>query len=1167
MLVTSNRSEYVLLSLVRFDGVTDGAFRFQISRVLAFDGLVEWAFRLESPISLRVHWHISSLPCPRANDEYLSNYYCTFDRVVNQSCPADSLTFDSTRCYTRTACPGYYERASVNAECAHPRPAKGVLNVTQSPDTNSNYGRYTTTISIQHDLQLDDYVRRWELYAGPSPGSLAQLVAQVAFPATSVSLSQTSGLFDPTTRKYWTVVTANAGGIQLDEVGRLSIPVDDLNKCQADAPCKNGGTCTPTTGGVGYTCNCASAPGWTGSTCATSINDCASNPCQNGGECSDGHMQYTCTCLPGYNGTNCQINIDDCKGHACLNFGTCIDGVQTYTCQCTPQFEGSYCSIPKPCPTEIIDDVTYEATAQNDTASASCPSGLTGTVQRQCCGPAVSGQVLGTFKCQPSKYGYWMPPVLSCTDTALLALSTTVVNSSNVGNVASSLAAALTSRPGLKGASDISNGVQVLGSLVNVLSSITLDPDNLEGGPLGSVLQAFDAMLQAPTEVLSEVAGNADTVTRMTESLGKVLLSAIVGASSPSVTLTRSSFLMTAANLNRSSDFAGYNWSTPLGDAFRFPSSIFDYISSAATGGVVTTSQNQTSIFASTLAPLTRVLEAKFGGLTGDVVPLLRNFTVRLNFAVDLEQNVTSNGLLKQLAESQGLSVFDLDNVQFVRNGSIFHVTYTNLQTDSQVTINVQPTCAFWDFGRKGWSGSGCWLTDVGDSWAECTCNHLTNFACLFDMSGSGLDGSSSAAHAKALSLLTYIGLGISCTCLLLTLVILFFLRHRKWVEVSHYALMHLCTALLVAQLTFAAGVERRSSQDDGECAVTGMLLHFALLATFLWMLFEGLTLYIKFVKVLPVGLTPNQLFKKWWFVAWGTPLVIVAISGLANPTDYFSDDLCWIQSSSDTMYAFLVPVALIVATNLVVLVMVLRAVARNAGIKVAWRAFVCFFALLGATWVFGLLVAATGDLTLQYLFCIFNATQGVFLFYYHCLSRPKIRNAVISFLMCEDENASDKLMTTSSRSNARTWRNVFRRQKSNITGQTGTISTMPRGPKGDDLDSSVSSTRVYNDTGTWTTDSATIQRGQPVVLIPDEPASTMPRRESRGVSFAAAVGESSTSRSTTPTNLDVPESAKNNSYIYVLPTDGNDGNAPDDQWTFCASGSAQHNADDDDNE
>ena len=36
------------------------------------------------------------------------------------------------------------------------------------------------------------------------------------------------------------------------------------------------------------------------------VNDCMPNPCENGGNCTDGVNEYFCTCIPGYTGTDCE---------------------------------------------------------------------------------------------------------------------------------------------------------------------------------------------------------------------------------------------------------------------------------------------------------------------------------------------------------------------------------------------------------------------------------------------------------------------------------------------------------------------------------------------------------------------------------------------------------------------------------------------------------------------------------------------------------------------------------------------------------------------------------------------------------------------------------------------------------------------------------------------
>ena len=38
------------------------------------------------------------------------------------------------------------------------------------------------------------------------------------------------------------------------------------------------------------------------------INDCSSNPCQNGGQCQDGVASFKCKCRTGFQGTRCEIS-------------------------------------------------------------------------------------------------------------------------------------------------------------------------------------------------------------------------------------------------------------------------------------------------------------------------------------------------------------------------------------------------------------------------------------------------------------------------------------------------------------------------------------------------------------------------------------------------------------------------------------------------------------------------------------------------------------------------------------------------------------------------------------------------------------------------------------------------------------------------------------------
>lgn len=116
----------------------------------------------------------------------------------------------------------------------------------------------------------------------------------------------------------------------------------DVDECQAIfSLCANGGTCMNTPGS--FTCNCA--PGFTGTTCSTDVDECQSSPCQNGGTCTDLLNAFLCDCVAGYAGRTCETNINECTGDLCQNGGTCTDLVNDFFCVCEAEFTGELCEI------------------------------------------------------------------------------------------------------------------------------------------------------------------------------------------------------------------------------------------------------------------------------------------------------------------------------------------------------------------------------------------------------------------------------------------------------------------------------------------------------------------------------------------------------------------------------------------------------------------------------------------------------------------------------------------------------------------------------------------------------------------------------------------------------------------------------------------------------
>lgn len=339
---------------------------------------------------------------------------------------------------------------------------------------------------------------------------------------------------------------------------------------------------------------------------------------------------------------------------------------------------------------------------------------------------------------------------------------------------------------------------------------------------------------------------------------------------------------------------------------------------------------------------------------------------------------------------------------------------------------SIEPaTCVFWNFsqnnGRGAWLTEGCYYFGMIKGRYVCHCNHLTNFAVLMNI----YDNFEDTEHNRPLSIISIIGLSLSCTGLVIT--IFTFITFRKFREGNaQKTLFQISVAQLISWLLFLVGVEQ--TQNPFVCVAVAAVLHYFLLATFMWMLMEAVLQYHAFVKVF--GTHISYFMLKASLIAWGIPFIPVIIVLSLDYKLYLGySKFCWLTPKI-LYYAFGIPVAVILIFNLIVFILIFKSITeRKKGLRsnqtskkkamINLQAGFTSFMILGLSWIFGFLAIEEARTTFQYIFTILNTLQGFIIFLMFILRKQKVRQWWFRLLLKTFKISTRPTQVSSSYSNS----------------------------------------------------------------------------------------------------------------------------------------------------
>ncbi|XP_065788114.1 adhesion G protein-coupled receptor E2-like [Muntiacus reevesi] len=305
--------------------------------------------------------------------------------------------------------------------------------------------------------------------------------------------------------------------------------------------------------------------------------------------------------------------------------------------------------------------------------------------------------------------------------------------------------------------------------------------------------------------------------------------------------------------------------------------------------------------------------------------------------------------------------------------------------------------CVFWEQGQNGsghWATRGCRTMDSGDDSTTCQCTHFSSFAVLmayYDVQ----------EEDPALTVITYVGLSLSLLCLLLAALTFLLCKAIQNTSTSLHLQLSLC--LFLAHLLFLTAIDRTESKVL--CAIIAGALHYLYLASFTWMLLEGLQLFLTARNLTVVNYSSvNRFMKKLTFpVGYGVPAVIVAISSASRPHLYGTPKRCWLSTEKGFVWTFLGPVCTIFSINLVFFLITFWIVKKklsslNSDVSTLRKTRMLTFKataqlfILGCTWCLGILQVGPAPQVMAYLFTIINSLQGFFIFLVYCLLSQQVQ-------------------------------------------------------------------------------------------------------------------------------------------------------------------------------
>ena len=248
---------------------------------------------------------------------------------------------------------------------------------------------------------------------------------------------------------------------------------------------------------------------------------------------------------------------------------------------------------------------------------------------------------------------------------------------------------------------------------------------------------------------------------------------------------------------------------------------------------------------------------------------------------------------------------------------------------------------------------------------------------------------------SAALAILTIVLSALSFSCICVRIILQF--TTDKYKSIANRMQFHFSLALCLS--TGLLLISPLLTSNRKTCSILAATKYFSFLATFSWMTcISGDTWWVFQKAELCIKDNPGRSIVKQSLVCWLLPLLVsILVLGL----DYFPISFeykpqfggwaCWITNMSGILIYFVAPVSILITINMSFFILTSRSLRKTfqgsnkvrqiADKNKEFRVYLKLFILMGLTWAIGIIAPWTDTSAVWFLFTIFNASQGMFIF------------------------------------------------------------------------------------------------------------------------------------------------------------------------------------------